>query len=398
MHSKDAEPGAISKSGATIALVILLVGAPLRPASASGQGQSSSGSSNGSDSSKGSGDSSNSSNDSSKSSNDSSHSSNGSSKDSDNSTQNSPKNSSDYTTEHTTKGSSDWTTHSHGAHVFSVVLVVVAIGATALGIAITQCSHSGPPPAAALAGFMRRQHAMLLHDVSTGEVRCWTRGHTNCTSPSRRSGACVGAGRLGGAGRSDRGARRDHRRGARRTFRCGVRARPDRALGRTRTRALVARAISTGRGSRRTPAARIAGWVLAIAGTGLCGGVAAAASRPMLAGAGTWTAQERAQVESTLQRAPDEIIARGPRVVFRDRAACEPDGLPSDEDLLDPQGGAHLCAPGSGAGPLDVGRQVALALLYGFDRAMGWSDDPGWRRINGWHLSMRTRSGRGRTT
>ena len=108
----------------------------------------------------------------------------------------------------------------------------------------------------------------------------------------------------------------------------------------------------------------------------------------MLAGAGTWTAQERAQVESTLQRVPDEIIARGPRVVFRDRAACEPDGLPSDEDLLDPQGGAHLCAPGSGAGPLDVGRQVALALLYGFDRAMGWSDDPGWRRINGWHLSI----------
>src|SRR4051812_41508070 len=149
-----------------IALVLLLVGAPLRPASASGQGQSSSGSSNGSDSSKGSGDSSNSSNDSSKSSEDWSHSSDGSSKDSDNSTQNSPKNSSDYTTDHTTKGSTDWTTHSHGAHVFSVVMVVVAVGATVLGIALTDRSRSGPPPAAALAGFMRRQHAMLLHDVS----------------------------------------------------------------------------------------------------------------------------------------------------------------------------------------------------------------------------------------
>src|SRR4051812_27621359 len=145
-----------------IALVLLLVGAPLRPASASGQGQSSSGSSNGSDSSKGSGDSSNSSNDSSKSSS-------GSSKDSDNSTQNSPKNSSDYTTDHTTKGSTDWTTHSHGAHVFSVVLVVVAVGATILGIALTDRSHGGPPPAAALAGFMQRQHALLLHDVSTGD-------------------------------------------------------------------------------------------------------------------------------------------------------------------------------------------------------------------------------------
>jgi hypothetical protein len=106
------------------------------------------------------------------------------------------------------------------------------------------------------------------------------------------------------------------------------------------------------------------------------------------AGAGAWTADERAQVESTLQKVPDEIIGRAPRVVFRDRAACEPDGLPSDEDLLDAQGRAHLCAPGSGAGPLDVGHQVALALLYGFDRAMRWSDDPGWRRINGWHLSI----------
>jgi hypothetical protein len=118
----------------------------------------------------------------------------------------------------------------------------------------------------------------------------------------------------------------------------------------------------------------------------LGGGAASASTRPVLAGA--WTAEERARVESTLLAVPDEVIADAPRVVFRDRATCETDGLPFDDDLLDAQGGAHLCAPGRGDGPLDVGRQVAVALLYGFDRAMHWSDDPGWRRINGWRLSV----------
>ena len=236
--------------GTTIALVILLVGAPLRPASASGQGQSSSGSSNGSDSSKGSGDSSNSSNDSSHSSNDSSHSSNGSSKDSDNSTQNSPKNSSDYTTEHTTKGSSDWTTHSHGAHVFSVVLVVVAIGATALGIAMTDRSHSGPPPAAALAGFMRRQHAMLLHDVSTGDgpvLDAWAHDlHFTVAEKRRLRRALDGSEEQGALIEALDGTIDEAH--AERFGAAFVRV-TDRALGRTRTRALVARAISAGRGS-----------------------------------------------------------------------------------------------------------------------------------------------------
>jgi hypothetical protein len=229
--------------GTTIALVILLVSAPLRPAWASGQGQSSSGSSNGSDSSKGSGDSSNSSNDSSKSSNDSS-------KDSDNSTQNSPRNSSDYTTDHTTKGSTDWTTHSHGAHVFSVVMVVVAIGATVLGIALTDRSHGGPPPAAALAGFMRRQHAMLLHDVSTGDgpvLDAWAHDLRLTVTEKRRLRRALD-------GSEEQGALIDALDGtideahAERFGAAFVRV-TDRALGRTRTRALVARAISASRGS-----------------------------------------------------------------------------------------------------------------------------------------------------
>jgi hypothetical protein len=221
----------------------LLVGAPPRLASASGQGQSSSGSSNGSDSSKGSGDSSN-------SSNDSSQSSNGSSKDSDNSTQNSPKNSSDYTTDHTTKGSTDWTTHSHGAHVFSVVLVVVAVGATILGIALTDRSHGGPPPAAALAGFMRRQHALLLHDVSTGDgpvLDAWAHDLRLTVAEKRRLRRALD-------GSEEQGALIDALDGtideahAERFGAAFVRV-TDRALGRTRTRALVARAISASRGS-----------------------------------------------------------------------------------------------------------------------------------------------------
>ena len=357
--------------GTTIALVILLVGAPLRPASASGQGQSSSGSSNGSDSSKGSGDSSNSSNDSSKSSNDSSHSSNDSSKDSDNSTQNSPKNSSDYTTEHTTKGSSDWTTHSHGAHILGGA-GGRRVGATALGIVMTDRSHGGPPPAAALAGFMRRQHAMLLHDVSTGDgpvLDAWAHDLRFTVAEKRRLRRALD-------GSEEQGALIEALDG---TIDEAHAERFGAAFVRVTDRALGPDPHAGARGARdlrrprelthaRRAHRRMASWPSRA--PALCGGVAAAASRPMLAGAGAWTAQERAQVESTLRRVPDEIIARGPRVVFRDRAACEPDGLPSDEDLLDAQGGAHLCAPGSGAGPLDVGRQVALALLYGFDRAM----------------------------
>lgn len=127
----------------------------------------------------------------------------------------------------------------------------------------------------------------------------------------------------------------------------------------------------------------VIGWFVAIAGVGLEAGVALAAS-PALTGA--WSPQEQARVDAAVARVPPAILARAPRVVVRDRDACESDGLPSDDDLVDGQGRAHLCAPGRSA--VDVGRQVVLALMFGFDRTARWSDDPGWRRINGWQLSL----------
>ena len=128
----------------------------------------------------------------------------------------------------------------------------------------------------------------------------------------------------------------------------------------------------------------VIGCLVAIACVGLEAGVAGAASPPALAG--TWSPQERARVEEVLARVPAAILARAPRVVVRDRDACEPDGLPSDDDLVDGQGRVHLCAPGRGA--LELGRQVVLALVFGFDREARWSDEPGWRRINAWQLSL----------
>jgi hypothetical protein len=231
--------------GTVIALALVLAVAQVERAQASGNGQSSSGSSNSSDSSKGSGDSSNSSNDSSKSSNDSSKSSNDSSKDSDNSTQNSPKNSSDWTT----KNSSDWTTHSHGAHMFSIALLVVGVGATVLGVVLTDRSHRGPPPAAALAGFMRRQHALLLHDVSTAEgpvLDAWA--HDLRLTPVERNRL-----RSSLEGSAEQGLLIDALDGTideshAQQFGAAFLRVTGRALGRTRTKALVARAMAAGHG------------------------------------------------------------------------------------------------------------------------------------------------------
>jgi len=241
-------PTRFQHPGTRIALVVLLAALPVRPAFASGQ--SSSGSSNGSDSSKGSGDSSNSSNDSSKTSNDSSHSSNDSSKDSDNSTQNSPKNSSDWSTEHTTKGSSDWTTHSRNAHIFSIVMVVVGVGATVLGIAMTDRGHQGPPPTVALAGFMRRQHAMLLHDVSTSEgpvLDAWTHDLRLTAAEKRRLRRALDGSEEQGALIDALDGTIDERQAER--FSAAFMRVTDRALGRPRTKVLVARAMAAGRGS-----------------------------------------------------------------------------------------------------------------------------------------------------
>src|SRR5579871_6411417 len=150
-----------ARSGLAICLCgALLLGAPA--VRASGQGNTQTTSSNGSSSNSGS---SNGSGDSSKSSKGSSDDSQGSSHDSHNSTQNSPQNTSDYTT----NGSSDWTTHSHGAHVFSIALAVVLVGATAVGIGVSSKSNHQQQAKLALAAFMRRQHGLLTHDVTMAE-------------------------------------------------------------------------------------------------------------------------------------------------------------------------------------------------------------------------------------
>jgi hypothetical protein len=231
-----------SQFGISLCLAASLALSPAGPARASGQGQSSSGSSNSSDSSKGSGDSSNTSNDSSKSSSDSSHSD--SSKNSDQATQNSPKNSSEWTT----KGSSDWTTHSRGAHVFSIALCVLGVGATVVGVVLTDRSHQGPPPAAALAGFMRRQHALLLHDVSTGAgpvLDAWAHDlRLTAAEKGRLRRALEGSAEQGALIEALDGPI-DEKHAER--FGAAFFRVTDRALGRTRTNALVARAISAGR-------------------------------------------------------------------------------------------------------------------------------------------------------
>jgi hypothetical protein len=134
--------------------------------------------------------------------------------------------------------------------VFSVVMLVVGIGATVIGVVLTDRSHGGPPPAAALAGFMRRQHAMLLHDVSTGDgpvLDAWAHDLRLTVAEKRRLRRTLD-------GSEEQGALIDALDGtideahAQRFSAAFVRV-TDRALGRTRTRALVARAISADRGS-----------------------------------------------------------------------------------------------------------------------------------------------------
>jgi len=109
-------------------------------------------------------------------------------------------------------------------------------------------------------------------------------------------------------------------------------------------------------------------------------------SRPILDG--NWSDDERVRIEAALAKLPVAIVARAANRVVRDRQACEPDGLPRDEDLLDVSGAVHLCTAVPEGRGLDIGRQVALALVFAFDRHAGWSDDPAWRRLNGWQRSV----------
>lgn len=211
-----------------------------RPSHASGENGSQS-SGNGDDSSNGSGGSSEGSKDSSNTSEGTSEDSRGSSKDSDNSTQNSPKDTSDYTT----KGSSDWTTHSRGAHIFSIALAVVAVGATVVGLAATnRTGRQQQQATAALAAFMRRQHALLTHDVATAEgpvLDAWAHDLRLTTSEKRRLfQALEGSPEQGKLLEALNGAIDERR--ARRFGAAFLRV-TDRALGRRRTNQLVMHAV-----------------------------------------------------------------------------------------------------------------------------------------------------------
>jgi uncharacterized protein DUF4105 len=101
-----------------------------------------------------------------------------------------------------------------------------------------------------------------------------------------------------------------------------------------------------------------------------------------------WPGPVRAAVASTLGRLPRAIRARTPTAIIRDAIACDAEGWPEDAVLVDSAGRLHLCPAASNASPETLARQVAVGWLFSFDRAAGWSADPGWQRLNGWHASI----------
>jgi hypothetical protein len=222
-----------------LSLAVALGAAP--QALGSGEKGSQSNSSGGNDNSNSSGGSSDGSKNSSNTSEGTSDDSRGSSKNSNHSTQNSPKDTSDYTT----NGSSDWTTNSGGAHIFTVVLAVVAVGATVVGMAATHRSgRRQQQTTAALAAFMRRQHALLTHDVTIGEgpvLDAWTYDLGLTPSEKRRFLETL-------EGSSEQGKLLDALNGPigaerARQFGAAFMRVTDRALGRPRTHDLVLRAV-----------------------------------------------------------------------------------------------------------------------------------------------------------
>jgi hypothetical protein len=115
---------------------------------------------------------------------------------------------------------------------------------------------------------------------------------------------------------------------------------------------------------------------------------------PARAGARTgdgerWSRQERAAIDASLARLPALVRARAPRAILDDAVGCGTDSWPAEDDAIVDRGGRiHLCPAAPGETAADVGRRAALAVLFAFDRAAGWSSDPGWRRLNGWRWSV----------
>ncbi|MEA2698062.1 MAG: hypothetical protein QOI66_2333 [Myxococcales bacterium] len=190
-------------------------------------------------SSQGSGDSSNNSNASSKNSNDSSKSSN-------NSTQNSPKNSSDWSTQ----GTTDQTSKSHGAHVFWAASAVVVLGASAVvgTILVVRATDDHPQQrtAAALATFMRQNHALLTHDVAVAGgplLDAWARDLGLSSVEKRQIAVAMEGSSEQGALLAALDGAIDERRAQ--SFSIAFFGVTARALGPARTQGLVARAAST---------------------------------------------------------------------------------------------------------------------------------------------------------
>jgi len=236
----DPSPVRAGRWPVAAALALALAFAPV-VARGSDQQNSKSGSSNNSDSSHGS-------NDSSNSSKDSSNNSQGSSKNSNNSTQNSPKNTTDYTS----KGTSDWSTNSHGAHIFSIALAVVVVGASTAGT--TAVKRSQPDAqrraAVALAAYMRQQHALLTHDVALASgpvLDAWTHDLQLTSADRRRFEETLDGSAEQGALLEALDGPIDERRAQR--FATVFMRVTERTLGPTRTRALVNQvAIAVGDG------------------------------------------------------------------------------------------------------------------------------------------------------
>jgi hypothetical protein len=245
MRAFDPRRFASSILALVLSTAVALAGA--ERAFASGQGSSGSGSGGDSSNSKDS-NSSNGSKDSSNASGDSSDNSRGSSKDSNESTQHSPENTSEYTTHH----SSDWTTKTRDGHVFLVAVVLVSVGATAVGVALGNATQrkNQQQIAAALAETMRRQHPLLTHDLATGKgpvLDAWAHDlRLDAVERRRLAAALEGSAEQGLLLGALDGPIDDAR--ARRFGAAFLRL-TERALGKARTRGLVERALrATGAG------------------------------------------------------------------------------------------------------------------------------------------------------
>jgi hypothetical protein len=119
--------------------------------------------------------------------------------------------------------------------------------------------------------------------------------------------------------------------------------------------------------------------VLALVSVG-AGGVAFAAEPVALVG--DWSNAERAAIAVAVGGFPSAVRARLPAIA-RDARRCDAEGWPEDAALVDGAGRAHACAA-MGAPAEEVASRVAGALLFAFDRAVRWSEDPAWRRLNKW--------------